>query len=151
MLTVLIISLVDEIFGMIFQEVNGNLFNIFRPLVAIVFMSYVRGQFINVLIAMRELFFIIFSLFMYVLLFAILGNFYFRESFEGVSYMIGIKETFFELLILMTTANFPDVMLPAYNVHWTRTLFFIIFITLGLYFWLNLILASVFNIFKSRI
>ena len=100
---------------------------------------------------MRELFFIVFSLFMYVLLFAILGSFYFRESFEGVSYMQGIRDTNFELLILMTTANFPDVMLPAYNVHWTRTLFFIIFITLGLYFWLNLILASVFNIFKQRI
>ena len=103
------------------------------------------------LIAMKELFFIIFSLFMYVLLFAILGSFYFRESFEGVSYMQGIRDTNFQLLILMTTANFPDVMLPAYNVHWTHTLFFIVFITLGLYFWLNLILASVFNVFKSRI
>ena len=42
-------------------------------------------------------------------------------------------------------------MLPVYNVHWTQTLFFIIFLTLGLYFWLNLILASVFNVFKQRI
>ena len=88
---------------------------------------------------------------MYVLLFAILGFFYFSESYEGVEYFSGLKETYFNLIILMTTANFPDVMLPAYNVNTWSTLFYIAFITIGLYFWLNLILASVFNVFKLRI
>ena len=65
--------------------------------------------------------------------------------------MSSIKETFYELFILLTTANFPDVMLPAYNVGWTQSLIFIIFLTVGLYFFLNIILASVFNVFKGRI
>ena len=61
------------------------------------------------------------------------------------------SETVYNLIILLTTANFPDVMLPAYNLSWTRVIFFIVFISFGLYFWLNLILASLFNIFKMRI
>ena len=87
MLILLIISITNEVLGVIFQSINGNLFNIIRPLVAVVFMSQVRGQFYNVLITFKELVFIIFSLFMYILLFSVLGAFYFRESFEGVKYM----------------------------------------------------------------
>ena len=65
--------------------------------------------------------------------------------------MSSIHETFNELFILLTTANFPDVMLPAYNVGWTQSIIFIIFLTIGLYFFLNIILASVFNVFKGRV
>ena len=42
-------------------------------------------------------------------------------------------------------------MLPAYNVSWVYTLIFIIYLSVGLYFFLNIILASVFNVFKGRI
>ena len=62
-----------------------------------------------------------------------------------------IHQTFYELFILLTTANFPDVMLPAYNVSWEFTIIFIIYLAVGLYFFLNIILASVFNVFKGRI
>ena len=65
--------------------------------------------------------------------------------------MSSVGQTFYELFILLTTANFPDVMLPAYNVGWTESIIFIVFLTVGLYFFLNIILASVFNVFKGRI
>ena len=100
---------------------------------------------------MKELAIFVASLFIYVLIFALLCAFYFRESFQGVVYMHSIHETYNELFILLTTANFPDVMLPAYNVSWEYTIIFIIFLSVGLYFFLNIILASVFNVFKGRI
>ena len=100
---------------------------------------------------MKELAIFVLSLFIYVLIFALLSAFYFKESFQGVSYMSSIHQTFNELFILLTTANFPDVMLPAYNVSWTQTIIFIIFLTVGLFFFLNIILASVFNVFKGRV
>ena len=56
-------------------HVNGNIFNLVRPIVAIVFMSQVRGSFLNVLYAFKELIFIIVGLFMYVLLFAVIAFF----------------------------------------------------------------------------
>ena len=100
---------------------------------------------------MKELSIFVLSLFIYVLIFALISAFYFKESFQGVSYMSSIGQTFYELFILLTTANFPDVMLPAYNVGWTQSIIFIVFLTVGLYFFLNIILASVFNVFKGRI
>ena len=55
------------------------------------------------------------------------------------------------MLILLTTANFPDVMLPAYNVSFFWAFYFISFLILGLYALLNLLLAQVFNSFRARL
>ena len=55
------------------------------------------------------------------------------------------------MLILLTTANFPDVMLPAYNMSFYWSLYFISFLLLGLYALLNLLLAQVFNSFRTRL
>ena len=100
---------------------------------------------------MKELAIFVASLFIYVLMFALISAFYFKESFQGVVYMPTIHQTYFELFITLTTANFPDVMLPAYNVSWIYTIIFIIYLSVGLYFFLNIILASVFNVFKGRV
>ena len=54
------------------------------------------------------------------------------------------------MLTLLTTANFPDVMLPAYYKNWLVCFFFGIYTLLGLYFLLNLLLASVFITYKKR-
>ena len=55
------------------------------------------------------------------------------------------------MTILLTTANFPDVMLPSYNMNRASCLFYLIFLTFGLYFLLNVLLAIVFDNYKTRI
>lgn len=55
------------------------------------------------------------------------------------------------MLILLTTANFPDIMLPAYNVSYFWSIYFVSFLILGLYALLNLLLAQVFNSFRNRL
>jgi two pore calcium channel protein len=55
------------------------------------------------------------------------------------------------MVILLTTANFPDVMLPSYNMNRAACIFFIFFLLFGLYFLLNVLLAIVFDNYKSRI
>lgn len=54
-------------------------------------------------------------IFAYILLFAVLGFYMFIGTLEGVSYFLDIYDSAFNLLILLTTANFPDIMLPAYS------------------------------------
>jgi two pore calcium channel protein len=54
------------------------------------------------------------------------------------------------MLILLTTANFPDVMLPAYYENYFYMAFFVIYLLVGLFFLMNLLLASVFIKFKER-
>ena len=46
--------------------------------------------------------------------------------------------------VTLTTANFPDVMLPAYERNrWPATLFFGSFLALGMFFMMNLLRATV--------
>ena len=55
------------------------------------------------------------------------------------------------MTILITTANFPDVMLPSYKKNYWSWVFFVSFLIGGLYVMMNFLLATVYNSFKSRI
>ena len=47
-----------------------------------------------------------------------------------------------QLFILLTTANYPDVMMPVYDCQSYTALFFVIYISIGLYFLMSLVLAD---------
>ena len=55
------------------------------------------------------------------------------------------------MLVLLTTANYPDVMLPAYDDSYWNMLFFVSYLIIGLYLLLNFLLATVYNQFKNRL
>lgn len=55
------------------------------------------------------------------------------------------------MFILLTTANFPNVMLPAYNTNRWACLYFIFFLMMGLYFLQNVLLATIFDNYKKRV
>eukprot|EP01138_Halocafeteria_seosinensis_P002631 gb/GECG01002690.1/.p1 GENE.gb/GECG01002690.1/~~gb/GECG01002690.1/.p1 ORF type:complete len:899 (+),score=70.31 gb/GECG01002690.1/:1-2697(+) len=54
-----------------------------------------------------------------------------------------------QLFILLTTANYPDVMMPVYDCHPWSALFFVAFLTIGLYFIMNIVLAVVYGVFQD--
>ena len=54
------------------------------------------------------------------------------------------------MLILITTANFPDVMMPAYDTKSIYSLYFIIYLMFGLFILMNILLANVYLKFMSR-
>jgi len=66
-------------------------------------------------------------------------------------YFENLPTSYYNMLILLTTANFPDVMLPAYNSSFYWSLYFVSFLILGLYALLNLLLAQVYNSFRNRL
>ena len=63
----------------------------------------------------------------------------------------GIHEANFNLIILVTTANFPDIMLPAYEYFYKWMLYFVAFLSIGQYFMMNFFLANVYYNFKDRL
>ena len=81
LLALLSIALIDGVLGIFVGGIFGFLSNWIRPVVAVVFMGQVRQQFNHVLYTMKELTIFVASLFIYVLIFALLCAFYFRESF----------------------------------------------------------------------
>ena len=54
---------------------------------------------------------------LYILYFAWLGERLFKGTVEGVEYFSSFGNSCWNLLVLLTTANFPDILLPAYNAN----------------------------------
>ena len=94
---------------------------------------------------------IILSVFAWIFIYAIIGFYLFRYSFEGTMYFLDFSHSYASMLTALTTANFPDVMLPAYHQDYFIMFFFVSYLIVGLYILLNLLLANVFNKFKARL
>ena len=54
------------------------------------------------------------------------------------------------MLVCLTTSNFPDVMLPGYNAWRGYAILFIIYMVLGLFLFMSLVLAIFYSNFKIR-
>ncbi|XP_017290488.1 two pore segment channel 3 isoform X3 [Kryptolebias marmoratus] len=71
------------------------------------------------------------------------------KTIEGLPYFNNYLEIVFDLYVLVTTANSPDVMMPAYNSHSMFTLFFIVYILINTYIFMSVFLAVVYNNYKK--
>ncbi|KAB2604397.1 two pore calcium channel protein 1-like [Pyrus ussuriensis x Pyrus communis] len=59
--------------------------------------------------------------------------------------------TLYQMFVLFTTSNNPDVWIPAYKASRWYSLFFVLYVLLGVYFVTNLILAVVYDSFKNQL
>ena len=73
---------------------------------------------------------------------------YYAEM-EGSKYFSSVSEAFISLLVLLTTANHPDVMMPIYQYNRFSSLYFILFLGIGAFLILNLLIAATYNQFKG--
>ena len=60
-------------------------------------------------------------------------------------------DSYWDLYILVTTANNPDIMMPAYNKHSFYAIFFIVFEAVSLYIFMSIFLAVVYNNYKTNL
>lgn len=94
---------------------------------------------------------ILFLLGMYIVFFGWLGVILFPvNTEEGVSYFPNLGTGCWSLLILITTANYPDVMMPAYTENRAAFIFFLAFLLFGFFFLVNLLTAAVFTCYESH-
>uniref|UniRef100_A0A6Q2XRX4 Ion transport domain-containing protein n=1 Tax=Esox lucius TaxID=8010 RepID=A0A6Q2XRX4_ESOLU len=85
-------------------------------------------------------------------LFTIFGMLLFakrEEDMERELYFKNLSQSLTSLLVLLTTANNPDVMTPAYTLHRGFSIFFILFSGFGTYFLMNLLTAIIYNQFRG--
>ena len=88
-------------------------------------------------------------LFVFIFYFSCIGKYIFAGTLQGVQYMNDLGDSAFNMMVLMTTSNYPDVMLPAYQQSRHNFIFFGTYILLGMFFIMNLMLAIIYSNFKS--
>jgi hypothetical protein len=93
----------------------------------------------------------IFSLILFLIVYcAWIGNIIFRGTIEGTTSFPSFGASFFTMFTLLTTSNYPDVMLPAYSIHRISCLFFISFLCIALFLLMNLMLAIFYANYQER-
>ncbi|CAH0546809.1 unnamed protein product [Brassicogethes aeneus] len=80
--------------------------------------------------------------------YAVLGFFLFAGNDKNL-YFLTLDDSFVSMFVLLTTANFPDVMMPSYNKSRWSAIFFISYISIVLYVLMNLMLAVVYETFTA--
>merc|ERR1719167_788377 len=73
------------------------------------------------------------------------------QKIDGQPYFATFADSYWDLYILVTTANNPDIMMPAYNKHSFYAIFFIVFEAVSLYIFMSIFLAVVYNNYKSNL
>ena len=121
-----------------------------RPLLFVAMSRSVRrsfGSFLLVLPAVSDALLLVLLLLGF---FAATGVLLFSAEGAGSPFET-VPRALVNLFVLLTAANFPDVMLPAYQENRLAALFFVAFLILGLFLLTNLILAAVFRKYKSEL
>ena len=118
-----------------------------KPVIVASCFATVRQNFFALVKDLRDSIIIIFSILIYVLLYSQFVYAICQGSNEYMFFWERI-ESFYNMLILLTTANFPDIMLPSYERHWIYSFFFINFLLIALYLFLNILLANFYSKFQ---
>ncbi|NXC76144.1 TPC1 protein, partial [Anhinga anhinga] len=92
---------------------------------------------------------ILLLLLFFMVIFAILGELYLWKVNFFFQYFNTLENSLVNLFVLLTTSNFPDVMMPSYARNPWSCVFFIVYLSIELYFIMNLLLAVVFDTFND--
>lgn len=74
-----------------------------------------------------------------------------NKRYDSSGYFDDIPQATFNVYVLFTTSNFPDIMLPFWPVTNFTAIYFVGFLLIGLYLLLNLMLAVFYNSYKTRV
>eukprot|EP00039_Didymoeca_costata_P013237 m.198064 g.198064 ORF g.198064 m.198064 type:complete len:785 (-) comp15714_c0_seq20:2647-5001(-) len=90
-----------------------------------------------------------------ILIFALLFNKLFRDKRyvdkSGEAYFERLDDSFFDLYVLVTSANFPDVMMPAYYGSRWYAVGFAVFLVITMYMFLSIVLAVVYSDYRKHL
>nr|KAE8937854.1 hypothetical protein PF009_g12256 [Phytophthora fragariae] len=122
-----------------------------RPFIMITMSHRLRAGFSSLLRALPRFADGLITLIFLIVLYAVLGMVLFVGSTEAGTYFKSFDDTCMSLIILLTTANFPDVMMPIYSQARVYSLFFISFLMIGQLLVMNLVFASIYQHYRQEI
>ncbi|XP_060894060.1 two pore channel protein 1 isoform X2 [Labrus mixtus] len=147
---VLLLQFVEAIVVLIRQTSHVRVTRALRPifLVDCRYCGAVRRNLRQIFQSLPPFIDILLLLLFFMVIFAILGFCLFSTNTSD-PYFSTLENSLVSLFVLLTTANFPDVMMPSYSKNRWSCVFFIVYLSIELYFIMNLLLAVVFDTFNG--
>ncbi|XP_026901541.2 two pore channel protein 2 [Acinonyx jubatus] len=156
-LAVLVVSLADWIvsLSLLCQE-PLRIRRLFRPFFLMQNSSMMKKTLKCIRSSLPEMASVVLLLALHLCVFTMLGMLLFTgekqddgQDRERLTYFRNLPEALTSLLVLLTTANNPDVMTPAYSKNRAYAIFFIVFTLIGSLFLMNLLTAIIYNQFRG--
>jgi len=123
-----------------------------RPMIFLSYTKKVREAGNRIIYCIPKILDVFLALVLVILFFAWIGLIIFGGAGEeGKTFFHSWELAITSLYILFTTANCPDVFLPAYEQHRMAFLFFCSFIIITIYLLSNVLLASVYDAYKEQL
>ncbi|NXG31283.1 TPC2 protein, partial [Dromaius novaehollandiae] len=152
----LIVSLADWIVSLsFFCRENVRIRRILRPFFLLQNSSMMKKTLKSINSTLPEMASVVLLLGVHLSLFTMFAMLLFARTKDGqqdkewVGYFRNLPDSLTSLLVLLTTANNPDVMIPAYSKNRAYSIFFILFTVLGNLFLMNLLTAIIYNQFRG--
>ncbi|XP_036423657.1 two pore calcium channel protein 2-like [Colossoma macropomum] len=154
---VILLSAVDWTVAMnnICEEHNLHLRRILRPFFLLQNSSLMKKTLKCIKMTLPQIASVVLLLILHLALFTIFGMLLFARgedsevNAEWESYFRDLPQSLTSLLVLLTTTNNPDVMIPAYSTNRLYSLFFILYSGFGTYFLMHLLTAVIYNQFRG--
>lgn len=121
-----------------------------RPLLVLTLFRTLRQYCFQYLATLYDSIAMVLFIIAYNIYFSWIGQKIFAGTLQGTLYMSNFGNSFYNMFVLMTTSNYPDVMLPAYQMSRMYFIFFGTYLILGLFLIMNLLLAIIYSNFKAR-
>lgn len=132
-----------------------------RPLRSLLIINFsdgrqIRRAFRNIRRTVPEILNVLILFMMSVFLFALLAVKLFgrRQSLtypDGSAYFKNYFDSIWDLYVLVTTANNPDVMMPAYDESNWFALYFGVYLIICLYVFMSIVLAAIYNNYRNNL
>jgi cytochrome bd-type quinol oxidase subunit 2 len=115
-----------------------------------IFIRAVRESSARIFIVLLNSSAVIALLFAYLIFFSMLGFTLFNDQgFEDESNAFEtMPSTIFNVFILLTDSNFPDILFPYWRISIFSAFYFVGFLCIGMFMLLNLLLAVFYNSYK---
>lgn len=149
---VLTLCVILQWVGLVFYGMNG-FYSTCALYIRLIILTCLNGklqrELSHFIAVVPKLWNFLFILLLVITFYSWIGNTIFLGSDEGKEHFPTLVEGMFTLWICFTTANYPDVMMPAFNKHSLANAFFVTYMIIAYFFIMNIILSQVLSTYSN--